>query len=99
MDPVASRSLGSDGPSQQIPPLWGTLCSGAYAVGCNSTLELDWSRAYDAIFEDETAYTSGKAPRPILVNIWYPALSPFRPFLVGLTPARQRPPFRTPEPR
>src|SRR5262249_41743325 len=28
---------------------------------------------YNTTFDDKTAYAPGKAPRPILVNLWYPA--------------------------
>jgi hypothetical protein len=56
------------------PPLWGKLSSGAYAVGFSSLWQLDYSRRYNMTFDDKTAYAPGKAPRPILINLWYPAL-------------------------
>ena len=78
-------ALGLNGLGQQPPPLWGRLRPGPHAVGFNSAWELDYSRAYNMIFEDKTAYASGKAPRPILINIWYPARRPDDP-----RPMRQR---------
>ncbi len=55
------------------PPPWGKLAPGPYAVGFKSLWQLDYSRVYNTVFEDKTAYAAGKAPRPILINIWYPA--------------------------
>lgn len=55
------------------PPLWGRLEPGAFAVGFKTTWRLDYSRRYSMTYTDKTTYASGKAPRPILVNIWYPA--------------------------
>ena len=46
---------------------------GPFAVGYTSSWGLDWSRAYNRVFPDKTTYASGKAPRPILINMWYPA--------------------------
>jgi dienelactone hydrolase len=57
----------------QSPPLWGRLSPGPYAVGFRSLWQLDYSRRYNMTFGDKTAYAPGKAPRPILVNLWYPA--------------------------
>jgi dienelactone hydrolase len=57
----------------QSPPLWGTLTPGPHAVGFRSGWQLDYSRRYNITFDDKTAYAPGKAPRPILVNLWYPA--------------------------
>jgi len=57
----------------QSPPLWGKLSPGSYAVGFKSFWQLDYARRYQMTFEDKTAYAPGKAPRPILINIWYPA--------------------------
>src|SRR3954463_16256036 len=54
-------------------PLWGKLPPGPHAVGFKSLWQLDYSRRYNMTFDDKTAYASGKAPRPILINIWYPA--------------------------
>jgi dienelactone hydrolase len=61
------------GLAQQAPPLWGSLRPGPHAVGFRSTWQRDHSRRYDIVFDDKTHYASGKSPRPILVNIWYPA--------------------------
>ena len=53
--------------------LWGKLNPGPHHVGFKSVWELDTSRPYNMIFEDKTTYASEKSPRPILINIWYPA--------------------------
>lgn len=55
------------------PPLWHELTPGKYAVGFRSVWQKDYSRTYDTAFGDGTAYAPGKAPRPVLVNVWYPA--------------------------
>ena len=57
----------------ESPPLWGKLDPGPHPVGFKSLWRLDDSRRYNMTFGDKTTYASGKAPRPILVNIWYPA--------------------------
>jgi pimeloyl-ACP methyl ester carboxylesterase len=55
------------------PPLWDKLPPGPYAVGFKTGWQLDYSRRYNMTFDDNTTYAPGKAPRPILVNLWYPA--------------------------
>src|SRR5262249_38182847 len=57
----------------ESPPLWGKLPPGPYTVGFKSLWQLDYSRRYNMTFDDKTSYAPGKAPRPILINIWYPA--------------------------
>jgi pimeloyl-ACP methyl ester carboxylesterase len=57
----------------QTPPLWNKLPPGRHAVGFKSSWQLDYSRRYNMTFDDKTTYAPGKAPRPILVNVWYPA--------------------------
>jgi predicted dienelactone hydrolase len=57
----------------QSPPLWGKLSPGSYRVGFRAAWQLDYSRRYNMTFADKTTYATGKAPRPILINIWYPA--------------------------
>jgi predicted dienelactone hydrolase len=59
--------------SAQSPPLWGKLSPGSYGVGFRTVWQLDYSRRYNTTFDDKTTYATGKAPRPILINIWYPA--------------------------
>src|SRR5262245_36759314 len=54
-------------------PLWGKLPPGPYAVGFAAGWQLDYSRRYNTTFDDKTSYAAGKAPRPVLVNHWYPA--------------------------
>jgi pimeloyl-ACP methyl ester carboxylesterase len=57
----------------QAPPLWDKLPPGPYAVGFKTSWQLDYSRRYNMTFDDKTTYAPGKAPRPILMNVWYPA--------------------------
>jgi pimeloyl-ACP methyl ester carboxylesterase len=57
----------------QTPPLWDKLPPGPYAVGFRTSWQLDYSRRYNMTFDDMTTYAAGKAPRPILMNVWYPA--------------------------
>jgi pimeloyl-ACP methyl ester carboxylesterase len=57
----------------QAPPLWGTLTPGPYTVGFRSEWKFDPSRTYQTTLDDKTSYAVGKAPRPVLVNVWYPA--------------------------
>ena len=66
-------------------PLWGGLPPGPHAVGFRSSWELDSSRTYQTTFDDKTRYAAGKAPRPVLVNVWYPAqpAGPARPMRHG----------------
>jgi pimeloyl-ACP methyl ester carboxylesterase len=66
---LAARGLAAP-PS---PPLWGNLVPGPYRVGFRSIWQLDYSRRYNTVFDDKTTYAAGKAPRPILINTWYPA--------------------------
>src|SRR5258708_6782127 len=54
-------------------PLWGNVPKGPYAVGFRSPWQFDYTRTYNMTFEDQASYATGKAPRPILINIWYPA--------------------------
>src|SRR5262245_5589411 len=54
-------------------PLWGGLSPGEYRVGFKSLWQFDYSRTYNMTFEDGSVYAVDKAPRPILINIWYPA--------------------------
>jgi hypothetical protein len=68
-----SASLHGSGPPRDAPPLWGLLAPGPHAVGFRSLWELDYGRTYNTRFDDNTSYASGKAPRPILINTWYPA--------------------------
>ena len=65
--------LGTHQSRAESPPLWGKLTPGPHAVGFRSTWEFDSSRTYNTTFDDKTTYATGKAPRPVLVNIWYPA--------------------------
>jgi hypothetical protein len=57
----------------QSPPLWGKLSLGSHAVGFRTVWQLDCSRGYNMIVGNATTYAAGKVPRPILINIWYPA--------------------------
>jgi hypothetical protein len=57
----------------QTAPLWDKLPPGPCAVGYKTSWQVDYSRRYNLTFDDRTTYAPGKAPRPILVNVWYPA--------------------------
>ncbi len=76
--PAAIGRTGGHGPARHArgagPPGWGTLTPGPFTVGFKSSWRLDSSRAYNRVFDDKTTYASGKSPRPILINMWYPAL-------------------------
>jgi hypothetical protein len=76
MGALASALCASGGSSKEVPVFWGKLKPGPHAIGFKSAWELDFSRTYNRVFEDKTKYASGKAPRPILINIWYPAKEP-----------------------
>ena len=70
---LANVVNGSAAAAQKTPPLWGKLSPGPHAVGFRSTWQRDYSRRYNITFDDRTTYAPGKSPRPILVNVWYPA--------------------------
>ena len=70
---VASLLVVTGRTAAPAPPPWGKLAPGPYTVGFRSLWQLDYSRVYNTVFDDKTTYASGKAPRPILINIWYPA--------------------------
>ncbi len=57
----------------QERPLWAGLEVGPHSVGFRSLWTLDYGRTFASTFEDGSSYGDRKAPRPILVNIWYPA--------------------------
>ena len=60
----------------QERPFWGGLEPGPHPVGFETRWTLDRSRVYDTRFADGSRYAGGadaKAPRPVLVNTWYPA--------------------------
>lgn len=44
-----------------------------FAAGFHSSWELDAARTYDMKFADGSHYAEGGGPRPVLVNLWYPA--------------------------
>lgn len=71
---VGLLAIGSPGPADAHPsPLWGKLPPGPHAVGYKTCWQFDYSRRYNMTFDDGTTYAPGKAPRPVLVNRWYPA--------------------------
>lgn len=55
-------------------PLWGKLSKGMYHVGFRTIWKLDHARSYHKKFPDKTVSAAEKNPRPLLVNVWYPAL-------------------------
>jgi hypothetical protein len=57
----------------QTLPFWGDLPKGPFAVGFKSLWQFDYSRSYYLDSKDKAASVSTKAPRPIVINIWYPA--------------------------
>ena len=70
---AAGAPSGSDSQPNSSPPFWGKLAPGPFAVGFRSLWQLDYSRAYNTVFDDKSVYATGKAPKPILVIMWYPA--------------------------
>lgn len=53
---------------------WGALPPGPHAVGFRTHVALDSARPYRTAFDDGATYGGdGNAPRPVLVNAWYPA--------------------------
>jgi len=55
------------------PLLWGTLKPGPYAVGFKSSFQFDYARQYDADYVTNPSAPPISKPRPILVDVWYPA--------------------------
>jgi len=49
------------------------LQAGPFTVGFRSTWALDEGRTYRTAFDDGQTYGAEKAPRPVLVLLWYPA--------------------------
>jgi pimeloyl-ACP methyl ester carboxylesterase len=70
---VANQFVGPRGPADGQRPFWGKLAPGPFAVGFRSLWQTDFTRIYNTVFDDKTTYASRKAPRPILINTWYPA--------------------------
>jgi dienelactone hydrolase len=70
---IAGAAPGSDSQSVGSLQVWGKLAKGPFAVGFRSLWQLDYGRAYNTVFDDKSAYATGKAPKPILVVMWYPA--------------------------
>jgi hypothetical protein len=68
---------GSDGRPREAPDrrLWGALEPGPHPVGFARSWQLDHARSYAREFRHKgTALgPSPECPRPILVNLWYPA--------------------------
>lgn len=59
--------------SVEAKPLWGELSPGPYAVAYTTAFAYDHARVYDMVLPTEAAPTRPKGPRPILINVWYPA--------------------------
>src|SRR5262249_22618755 len=53
--------------------LWGGLQPGPHAVGLATLYQFDYARRYDPEFGAGRCDPRAERPRPILVNIWYPA--------------------------
>jgi len=58
---------------EEPAPLWAGLKPGPHTVGFRSLWQFDYSRQFHMTFADKSAHAAEKAPRPILINIWYPA--------------------------
>lgn len=67
--PVA-RAQAAAAPERIEPPL---LAPGPFAVGFQSSWAFDEGRAYCTAYDGGKTYGSEKAPRPLLVQLWYPA--------------------------
>lgn len=61
--------------ASETSPLWRGLKPGPYEVGFQSELQFDHSRRYRTAPDRPNAFGDRKAPRPILVNRWYPAVA------------------------
>ncbi|MEM7200767.1 MAG: hypothetical protein AAF628_10905, partial [Planctomycetota bacterium] len=69
---LASLAFAAAG-TAQAHPLWGGLQPGPHPVGFRTLWKLDYSRTYRTAFDDGATYGAEKAPRPVLINQWYPA--------------------------
>ena len=69
---IVGAARGGDVPDRR---LWGSLEPGPHAVGFARSWQLDPARNYAPEYKAEVAVAPPAAavPRPILVNIWYPA--------------------------
>ncbi|HET7504895.1 MAG TPA: hypothetical protein VFK02_27920 [Kofleriaceae bacterium] len=54
-------------------PVLGGLRPGEHDVGFRRSWDLDYARTYQMQFADGSKYAADKAPRPVLINVWYPA--------------------------
>jgi pimeloyl-ACP methyl ester carboxylesterase len=66
--PSAAQAIGRDGPEP-----------GRYAVGFRVSWQFDSSRTFNLTFPDGSLFAKGKASRPVLVQVWYPAKRPAHP--------------------
>lgn len=57
----------------QTPAVRDDVSKALYAVGFKSLWQFDHSRSYRLQGDEKTVPVTGKSPRPILINIWYPA--------------------------
>ena len=67
----AAAATGQPSPPDRPRPLWGDLAPGDHGVGFRSFWSLDHGRTYTR--PESGLPASEKFPRPVLVNIWYPA--------------------------
>src|SRR5215471_12987325 len=70
---VVFVALGSLRADAQDPLLWGSLTPGPYPVGYRSLFQLDHTRQYNPDYATDPNKMPAHKPRPILINIWYPA--------------------------
>src|SRR5579871_5324450 len=54
-------------------PLWDRLPLGPYAVGFQTRFQRDYARSYHLAFPECGRPPAPGQPRPLLVNLWYPA--------------------------
>jgi len=69
----ARLHLARDAKRLPNPMLWGSLKPGPYAVGFRSSYQFDHARQYDADYVTDPSAPRAHKPRPILIDIWYPA--------------------------
>jgi dienelactone hydrolase len=53
--------------------LWGDLKPGPHAVGFQTLWQFDYARQYDPDYTPDRQNPAARRPRPILINVWYPA--------------------------
>lgn len=71
---LTTATAGATGSTRQPDSLlWGSLRPGPFAVGYRSSFEFDYTRQYDSNYAVDSSSSLTNKPRPILIDIWYPA--------------------------